>query len=116
MINVINIISDIFIAAMAVFGLWCAFQFIMLDISAHSRIRCAVRIDDSRESTERVGDMVCELDRSALTVREEKYPLLFTDKSKALKAASELSEELFDRVEFYVRIDIDKNGYFKDKE
>lgn len=115
MINVINIISDVFIAAMAVFGLWCAFQFIMLDISTHSLIRCAANID-SHDSIARVGDMVCEMDRSALTVREEKYPLLFTDEGIALKAASELSEELFDRVEFYVRVDIDQNGYFKDKE
>lgn len=110
--NVIGIISDIFIAAMAVFGLWCALQFLTLDLTSRSSLRCAVSIS----SPERIGDMcaiVYEIDRSALVAKEENYALLFDDKSLAELAEKEMPKEISGRVELYLRFSDEK---FKEKE
>jgi len=105
--NVICILSDIFIAAMAVFGLWCVFQFLALDLTASGSIRCAVNID-REERIERLGSIICEIDRSALFAREEKYALLFDAETILLVSEESLPENISDRVEFFVRTEIKK--------
>lgn len=101
--NVIYIVSDIFIAAMAVFGLWCVFQFLLLDLTARDSLRCAVDIT-SKEQIAKLEAVVCEIDRSAFLAREEKYAMLIDKELLYSEDISALPESISDRVEFYVRV------------
>ena len=100
--NIVGIASDIFIAAMAVFGLWCVFQFLSIDLTSSGKLRCAVNIV-SKDQLDELDSIVYAIDRSALFAKEEKYALLLEEDVVPLISEAALPVDVSDRVEFYVR-------------
>ncbi len=100
----VYIASQIFISAMAVFGLWCLFQLIIADTTVYPLQRNAIRPRNA-EDLERIEYIVCEMDRSAFFAREEKYALLLDREMMNDRDLEELIRRLPSRVELYAPIE-----------
>ena len=105
--NAVGVLAEIFVAAMAVFGLWCAFELLMLDLSVTSDIVCALEIKN-QDDIDALEETLCALDQSAYFRGKKRYVFLLSEESAADLLKSDISEELFYRAEFYIREEIKK--------
>ncbi len=93
--------AEIFLAAMAVFGIYCA-VFILCD-GGHSNYRTAIKIQNLND-IKTLESMILQADNSFFSSRREKYALL-VDYELDEEAFEFISESISDRVELYRHID-----------
>ena len=92
--------AEIFLAAMAVFGLYCAVFLLCGDI--RRRYRTAIRIQNINDIRS-LESMILQADTSFFSSRREKYALL-VDYDLDKEAFDLISENFSDRVDIYRRI------------
>lgn len=115
--NLFYIISDVFISAMAVFGLWCLFHFLMIDLTKSNSLCCAIIVTD-KESLKNLGETLSlvktsHLLKGAKPKNCDKYPVLLMQN---VTLTADDMKNIPKNAELYVRIDTDPEKFIGSNE
>lgn len=104
--SIFYIISDVFVAAMAVFGFWCVFQFFMIDFPTDRSLCCAVALTD-KEDLKELSTTISVIETSHLlrSVKPkgcDKYPVLIPPD---ITLTPDDIKNIPENAQLYVRID-----------
>lgn len=101
----VSVIPGVFISAMAVFGFWCLFGFVWIDISLKKHFRFAIDISGAL-GAEEIEKMLEYMDMAKLVPKHGKYALLISSENDIPPSLPDLPKDLLERAELYVKTEI----------
>lgn len=101
--TVLIIAADIFVSAMAVFGVWCILRFYSIGSSRRKNLKTAIYIN-SVDDIEKLEGIIFEADHVFFERKQDKYPLLADEALCECFFDQAISSTVIDRVDVYIRV------------